>query len=174
MLTGAQIRAGRALVKWTAAELAERAKLGRITVTRAEQPDGETPLTQANAEAIRRVLEDAGVVFIPEDGGGSGVRLKHPAPAKEPPRRGRRAAATPAALALLLSLTAGAAPVGPAEPPQACLSPAEMAALLPASREQAEDWCEDGDARALGRVRVVLRLLGTTPPTPDATTDTAE
>ena len=144
MLTGAQIRAGRALVKWTAAELAERAKLGRITVTRAEQPDGETPLTQANAEAIRRVLEEAGVVFIPEDGGGAGVRFRHPAPAKKPSQRGKRAVAVSPMLALLLPLAAGAAPAGPAEPPQACLSPAEMAALLPASREQAEDWCEAG------------------------------
>ena len=63
-------------------------------------------------------------------------------------------------LASLLPVAAGARTVEPATSPQACLSPAEMAALLPASREQAEDWCEDGDARALERVRAVLRLLG--------------
>ena len=64
------------------------------------------------------------------------------------------------ALALLLPVAAMGSPTGPTEPRQACLSPAEMAALLPASREQAEDFCEDGDARALERVRAVLRLLG--------------
>lgn len=75
-LTGAQIRAGRALVRWSAEELAKRAKLGRITVTRAEAMDGKTGLTEANAEAIRRALEAAGVVFIDENGGGGGVRLR--------------------------------------------------------------------------------------------------
>ena len=80
-----------------------------------------------------------------------------------------------AAFAFLLPVVAGARTVEPAtSPPQACLSPAEMAALLPASREQAENWCEASDARALERVRAVLRLLGTGLPTPDATTDTAE
>ena len=67
---------------------------------------------------------------------------------------------TPITLALLLPFAAGAAPARPAEPAQACLSPAEMAALHPASREQAEDFCEASDARALERVRAVLRLLG--------------
>ena len=78
---------------------------------------------------------------------------------------------TLAALALLLPVTAGAQTAGPsASPPRACLSPAEMAALLPASREQAEGFCEASDARALERVRAVLRLLGKAPaaPAPDA------
>ena len=78
---------------------------------------------------------------------------------------------SPIAFALLLPVAAGGAPTGPTEPRQACLSPAEMAALLPASREQAEDFCEDGDARALERVRAVLRLLGRDGPTPGATAD---
>lgn len=77
-LTGAQIRAGRALVRWSADELAKRCKLGRITVTRAEAVDGKPSLTEANSDAIRRVLEDGGVEFIPENGGGAGVRLKEP------------------------------------------------------------------------------------------------
>jgi hypothetical protein len=77
-LTGAQIRAGRALVRWSADELAKRAKLGRITVTRAEAMDGKTALTEANSDAIRRVLEQAGVEFIDANGGGAGVRMKEP------------------------------------------------------------------------------------------------
>lgn len=77
-LTGAQIRAGRALVRWSADELAKRCKLGRITVTRAEAVDGRPSLTEANSDAIRRVLEAAGVVFISENGGGAGVRTKEP------------------------------------------------------------------------------------------------
>ncbi len=75
-LTGAQIRAARALVRWSADDLAKQAKLGRITITRAESVDGKTSLTEANSDAVRRVLESAGVEFIPENGGGSGVRLR--------------------------------------------------------------------------------------------------
>ena len=75
-LTGAQIRAGRALVRWSAEKLAEMAKLGSITVTRAEAVDGKPSLTEANVEAIRRALEGAGVEFTPANGGGPGVRLR--------------------------------------------------------------------------------------------------
>jgi hypothetical protein len=77
-LTGAQIRAARALVRWTAAELAEVAALGANTVRRAEVADGDTALTAANDQAIRRALEEAGVEFIDENGGGPGVRLRKP------------------------------------------------------------------------------------------------
>jgi hypothetical protein len=75
-LTGAQIRAGRALVRWSAERLAETAKLGRITVTRAEAVDGKPSLTEANLDAIRRALEAAGVEFTDPNGGGPGVRLR--------------------------------------------------------------------------------------------------
>jgi transcriptional regulator with XRE-family HTH domain len=77
-ITGAQIRAGRALVRWSADELAKRAKLGRVTVSRAESVDGETSLTEANLDAIRRALESAGVEFTPENGSGPGVRMRKP------------------------------------------------------------------------------------------------
>ncbi|MFG1201728.1 transcriptional regulator [Xanthobacter aminoxidans] len=75
-ITGAQIRAGRALVRWSAGQLAEAAKLGLMTIRRAEATDGIVGITEANAFAIRTALELAGVEFIPENGGGPGVRLK--------------------------------------------------------------------------------------------------
>ena len=77
-LSGAQIRAGRALLRWSAAELAQASSLGANTVRRAEVSDGETSLTVANNQAIRRALELAGVEFIDENGGGPGVRLRKP------------------------------------------------------------------------------------------------
>jgi hypothetical protein len=77
-LSAAQIRAGRALLHWTAAELAKAAALGANTVRRAEVSDAETSLTAANDQAIRRALETAGIEFIEENGGGPGVRLKKP------------------------------------------------------------------------------------------------
>jgi hypothetical protein len=76
MLTGAQIRAGRALVRWTLDDLAKAAKVGLQTVRRAEASDGEVKMLANNEAAIRAALESAGVEFIDENGGGPGVRLK--------------------------------------------------------------------------------------------------
>jgi hypothetical protein len=77
-LAGSQIRAARALVRWTVDDLAREAALGRNTSLRAEVADGQTSLTAANDLAIRRALEAAGVEVIDEDGGGPGVRLRKP------------------------------------------------------------------------------------------------
>jgi hypothetical protein len=77
-LLGAQIRAARALLRWSAEELAQASALGANTVRRAEVTEGATSLTAANDRAIRRALEDAGVEFIDENGGGAGVRLRKP------------------------------------------------------------------------------------------------
>jgi hypothetical protein len=75
-LSGGQIRAARALLRWSAAELAKQASLGVNTIGRAELADGATALTMANEVAIRRALEGAGIEFIDNDGKGPGVRLR--------------------------------------------------------------------------------------------------
>lgn len=76
MITGAQIRAARGLIRWSAETLAERSKLGVATVRRAESVDGLPTITEANIAAIRTALEAAGVIFIEQNGNGPGVRLK--------------------------------------------------------------------------------------------------
>ena len=79
ILFGAQIRAARALLRWSAAELAEASAVGANTIRRAELEDGITSMTAANQRVIRQTLEGAGVQFIDEDGGGGpGVRLREP------------------------------------------------------------------------------------------------
>ena len=75
-LTGAQIRAARALLRWRAEDLAENSAVGVATVRRAELSEGETSMTVANDAAVRRALEAAGVEFIDQNGGGGGVRLR--------------------------------------------------------------------------------------------------
>ena len=75
-LTSAQIRAARALLRWSAAELARQASLGLATIQRAELSEHETSMTVANELAVRRALESAGVEFIDANGGGPGVRLR--------------------------------------------------------------------------------------------------
>jgi hypothetical protein len=77
-LLSAQIRAARALLRWSAADLAREAALGANTVRRAEITETATALTAANELAIRRALETGGVVFIDENGDGAGVRLRKP------------------------------------------------------------------------------------------------
>jgi hypothetical protein len=75
-LTGGQIRMARGYLRWSVSDLAERAKVGVSTVKRAEAVDGPPPINQPNLDAMRRVLEAAGIEFILENGGGEGVRLR--------------------------------------------------------------------------------------------------
>ena len=78
-LTSAQIRAARALIRWSAEDLAKGCALGIATIRRAELRETETKLTAANDLAVRRALEAAGVEFIDErESWGPGVRLKKP------------------------------------------------------------------------------------------------
>lgn len=78
-LMSVQIRAGRALIRWTAEDLAKASALAVTTIRRAELTERQTSLTAANDLAIRHALETAGVEFIAENGGGAGVRLRKPA-----------------------------------------------------------------------------------------------
>jgi transcriptional regulator with XRE-family HTH domain len=77
-ITGSQIRAARALIRWSAEDLARKSRLGVATIRRAEAEDTALSITAANADAIQRALEAGGIVFVPENGGGVGVRLKQP------------------------------------------------------------------------------------------------
>ncbi|SDR52100.1 hypothetical protein SAMN05519103_04444 [Rhizobiales bacterium GAS113] len=70
------MRAARALLRLHAEDLAQASKVGIATIRRAEAIDGTTSMTEPNADAIRRALEMAGVIFVEEDGEGRGVRFK--------------------------------------------------------------------------------------------------
>lgn len=164
-MTGVQARMARVALRLTVADVARMAEVAPNTILRVEA--GKSVNT-STVKALRAAYEDAGVRFTGDEcvcaPPGSGALVleegREPRAVKNRPKGTGDVAAAFAAFALLLPFAAGATPAVRAEPPQACLSPAEMAALLPASREQAEDFCEDGDARALERVRAVLRLLG--------------
>jgi transcriptional regulator with XRE-family HTH domain len=68
-----QIRMARAALGWGVRELATAARVSGDTVNRLER--GE-PLRERTLAAVREAMESAGVVFIPENGGGPGVRLR--------------------------------------------------------------------------------------------------
>ena len=76
VLSSAQIRAARALLRWSAEDLARELALGVNTIRRAEVAEEGISLTAANNLAIRRAFENAGVELIDENGGGPGVRLR--------------------------------------------------------------------------------------------------
>jgi transcriptional regulator with XRE-family HTH domain len=60
----------------TQPQLAEIAKLGLSTVVDFERKRRQ--VSEEAVDAIRRALERAGIVFIDENGGGAGVRLRKP------------------------------------------------------------------------------------------------
>lgn len=73
-MTSAQVRAARGLKNWTVRELAEKAGVHRNTITNIET--GRYAGSPDAISSIKNAFEVAGVEFIPENGGGAGVRLK--------------------------------------------------------------------------------------------------
>nr|WP_131113107.1 helix-turn-helix domain-containing protein [Lichenihabitans psoromatis] len=74
MITPAQCRAARALLNWTQDQLAKAATVGIVTIRQFEGANADP--RHATLVVITRALEAAGVEFIPENGGGAGVRLR--------------------------------------------------------------------------------------------------
>jgi hypothetical protein len=77
-ISSAQMRAARAMLRWSALDLARASKVGVATIRRVEVIDGEIPVTAANEAALRQALEAAGMEFIDEDEAGEGVRFRRP------------------------------------------------------------------------------------------------
>jgi len=77
MIDDRQIRAARALVGWSQSDLAEASGLSLPTVKRMETL-GPGRSSAANVDAVEKALGAAGIAFIPENGGGVGVRLREP------------------------------------------------------------------------------------------------
>ncbi|WP_207764936.1 helix-turn-helix domain-containing protein [Hyphococcus luteus] len=76
MITKEQCRAARALIGWSRSDLASAAKVSERTITDFER--GARSPIHASLAAIAQALESGGVEFIPENGGGPGVRLAKP------------------------------------------------------------------------------------------------
>ena len=74
MMTSDQIRAARALVRWSARELAEKADLSLPTIQRLEAAEGVPSTSVQTLMSIKAALEQVGVEFT--DGEAPGVRLR--------------------------------------------------------------------------------------------------
>jgi hypothetical protein len=79
LLTSAQIRAARAILRWSHRRLAIEAGVGAATVQRAEIGDGVPRMKTHTLNAIQSALERSGIVFLEDNEhreGGPGVRLR--------------------------------------------------------------------------------------------------
>jgi len=76
MLTSAQIRGARAMLRWSASKLSEMSGVSLPTISRMELSQGVPKSLSTNLQAIQNALEDAAVIFIDEDEEGPGVRLR--------------------------------------------------------------------------------------------------
>ncbi|EXL09012.1 hypothetical protein BG36_23760 [Aquamicrobium defluvii] len=75
-VSGRQIAAGRVLAGIGQDRLAKLANISVTTLRRMESSEGPASGLPNNVRAVKAALEKLGVRFIPENGGGAGVRLK--------------------------------------------------------------------------------------------------
>jgi hypothetical protein len=71
-ISGAQIRAARALLKWSVRELSARCRVSHSAISRCEKVDDTPPMQERILNAIKRTLEEHGIDFL----GLNGVRLR--------------------------------------------------------------------------------------------------
>ena len=72
-MQGEQIRAARALLGWTAADLAERSGISYPTIQRLDATKGPVGGRFETVDAVRRALEAAGIQFLEAGGVSAGV-----------------------------------------------------------------------------------------------------
>ena len=84
LLTSEVIRAARALLRWEQRHLADQSSVSLPTIKRLEAKPGLLTGHNTTLLALRRALEEGGIEFIDENGGGPGVRLRKSAPSKKP------------------------------------------------------------------------------------------
>ena len=83
MITGAQVRAAKALIGWSGNKLAENAGVAISTIRRVEACDGLLPSASVKVlQSLKTALESAGIEFIGTPENQPGVRLRLPKSSK--------------------------------------------------------------------------------------------
>ncbi|WP_417623977.1 helix-turn-helix domain-containing protein [Paremcibacter congregatus] len=75
MIKPAQCRGARGLLKWSQKDLARESEITSVTIRNFENE--KTMPQKGTLVVLKLTLEAAGIEFIPENGGGVGVRLKN-------------------------------------------------------------------------------------------------
>ena len=76
MITGSQIRAGRALLNWSAQVLADESGVGVATIRRMELAASIPSSNAQTLSLVKNTFENAGIEFIGAPNDRPGVRLK--------------------------------------------------------------------------------------------------
>ncbi|MBS0470956.1 MAG: helix-turn-helix transcriptional regulator [Proteobacteria bacterium] len=76
MVTSCQIRAARALLRWSQQDLADKAIVSINAVTRLERDEVDPRMSTVSA--VEKALTKAGVSFLSNDKMGEGVRFTKP------------------------------------------------------------------------------------------------
>lgn len=77
MISSHQIRAARALLRWSAEVLANESGVGVATIRRLELADGVPSSNVNTLVAIKTALENAGIEFLGTPQQGAGVRFRY-------------------------------------------------------------------------------------------------
>ena len=81
-LTPRLCRAGRSFLAWEQGDLFEASGVSKSTIGAFERRDEGASLTTMNNRALVEAFEKAGLEFIPENGGGAGIRFRANSSAK--------------------------------------------------------------------------------------------
>jgi ribosome-binding protein aMBF1 (putative translation factor) len=76
LFTSYQLRAARAILRWSIEDLSQKTGIGTTTLKRFESGDGVPNGHLRNFETIKGVLEKAGIEFLGSPEEGAGVRWK--------------------------------------------------------------------------------------------------
>lgn len=76
-ITAKHIKAARLWLDWDQKTLARKAEVSLPTIQRMEGSEDLVRGTYESVAKVRRALENAGILFIFEEGGGPGVRLRN-------------------------------------------------------------------------------------------------
>src|SRR5256885_9694372 len=76
VITIRQIKAARALLGWSQADLARESRISEPTIARLESSEGPLGGRPDTGEKLRTALQNGGIEFLNENDGGPGVRLK--------------------------------------------------------------------------------------------------
>lgn len=76
MISSCQIRAGRSLLGWSAAELAKRSGVGVATVRRYELKEGIPAGNSQTMHTLQKTMESAGIEFTGDPLANPGVTLR--------------------------------------------------------------------------------------------------
>lgn len=77
MIDAGQMRAARALLGWSQADLSDKSAISLPTIKRMETA-GTGKSSGDTIVKVQKALEAAGITFIAQNGGGAGVRLTRP------------------------------------------------------------------------------------------------